>query len=239
MQKPRTISASRFLASGRVDEAIAHYQEALKIRPDYAEASCNLASALLSKGDLDGAIAYYSSCLALLPNQAEPEYNLASALLRKGRTDEAIAHYKKALELRPDSADAHANLGSAFLAKGRVQDAIAAYRNALRISPENVPAQTNLAWLLATSSDPSLRNGSEAVRLAEQADSESSRSENHPIVLRILAAAYAESGRFTEAKKAAQQALQEAEMQGNSTLSNALRDEIALYELGLPYHKKQ
>jgi tetratricopeptide (TPR) repeat protein len=225
--------------SGRVDEAIAHYQEALKIRPDYAEASCNLASALLSKGDLDGAIAYYSMCLALLPNQAEPEYNLASALLRKGRTDEAIAHYKKALELRPDSADAHANLGSAFLEKGRVQDAIAAYRNALRISPENVPAQTNLAWLLATSSDPSLRNGSEAIRLAEQADSESSRSENHPIVLRILAAAYAESGRFTEAKKAAQQALQEAEMQGNSTLSNALRDEIALYELGLPYHKKQ
>jgi tetratricopeptide (TPR) repeat protein len=223
--------------SGRVDEGIAHYQEALKIRPDYAEASCNLANALLSKGDLDGAIARYSACLALSPNQPEAQYDLASALLRKGRTDEAIAHYTKVLELRPDSADAHANLGSAFLAKGRVRDAIATYRNALRISPENVPAQSNLAWLLATSSDPSLRNGSEAVRLAEQADSESSRSENHPIVLRILAAAYAESGRFTEAKKAAQQALQEAEIQGNSTLSNALRDEIALYELGLPYHK--
>jgi protein O-mannosyl-transferase len=223
--------------SGRVDEAIAHYQEALKIRPDYAEASCNLANALLSKGDLDGAIARYSACLTLLPNQAEAQYDLASALLRKGRTDEAIAHYKKLLELRPDSADAQANLGSAFLTKGRVRDAIAAYRNALRVSPKNVPAQSNLAWLLATSSDPSLRNGSEAVFLAEQANSESSRSENHPIVLRILAAAYAESGRFAEAKETAQQALQEAEIQGSSTLSNALRDEIALYELGLPYHK--
>jgi protein O-mannosyl-transferase len=223
--------------SGHVDEAIAHYQNALKIRPDYAEASYNLANALLSKGDLDGAIARYSACLALSPNQAEAQYDLASALLRKGRTDEAIAHYKKVLELRPDSADAHANLGSAFLAKGRVRDAIAAYRSALRVSPENVPAQSNLAWLLATSSDPSLRNGSEAVLLAEQADSESSRSENHPIVLRILAAAYAESGRFAEAKETAQQALKEAEIQGNSTLSNTLRDEIALYELGLPYHK--
>jgi tetratricopeptide (TPR) repeat protein len=223
--------------SGCVDEAIAHYQEALKNRPDYAEASCNLANALLSKGDLDGAIARYSACLALSPNQAEAQYDLASALLRKGRTDEAIAHYKKVLELRPDNADAHANLGSAFLAKGRVRDAIGAYSNALLISPENVPAQSNLAWLLATSSDPSLRNGSEAVHLAEQADSESSRSENHPIVLRILAAAYAESGRFAKAKETALQALQEAETQGNSTLSNALRDEIALYELGLPYHK--
>ena len=226
-------------ASGRVDEAIAHYQEALKIRPDYAEGSCNLANALLSKGDLDEAIARYSACLALSPNQADVQYDLASALLRKGRTDEAIAHYKKVLELRPDSADAYANLGSGFLAKGRVRDAIAAYRNALRISPENVPAQSNLAWLLATSSDPLLRNGSEAVLLAERADSESSRSENHPIVLRILAAAYAEGGRFDEAKQTARQALQAAEIQGNATLANALRDEIALYDLGLPYHKER
>jgi tetratricopeptide (TPR) repeat protein len=221
-----------------VDEAVAHYREALKIRPDYAEASCNLANALLSKGDLDGAIAGYSACLALSPNQAEAQYDLASALLRKGKTDEAIAHYKKVLQLRPDSADAHANLGSALLAKGLVRDAIAAYRNALRISPENVPAESNLAWLLATCSDPALRNGSEAVLLAEQAASESSRSENQPIVLRILAAAYAESGRFAEARNTAQQALQAAEIQGNSTLSSALRDEITLYELGLPYHKE-
>src|SRR5438132_2579406 len=225
--------------SGRVDEAIAHYQEALKIRPDYAEASCNLANALLSKDDLDGAIARYSACLALSPNQAEVQYNLASALLRMVRTDEAIAHYKKVLELRPESADARANLASAFLAKGGVRDAIAEYRNALRISPENVAAQSNLAWLLATSSDASLRNGSEAVLLAEQAESESSRSENRSIVLRILAATYAETGRFAEAKKTAQQALQAAEIEGNSTLANALRDEIALYDLGLPYHKQR
>jgi cytochrome c-type biogenesis protein CcmH/NrfG len=150
---------------------------------------------------------------------------------------EAIPHYKKALELQPNNADALANLGSAFLATGRVQEAIAAYRNAIQISPENVPAQSNLAWLLATSSDPSVRDGSRAVTLAEQADAESSRSENHPIVLRILAAAYAESGRFAEAEKTARQALQEAEIQGNSALSDALRDEIALYELNLPYHK--
>jgi len=225
--------------AGRVDEAIVHYQQALTIRPDYADASCNLANALVSKGDLDGAIARYSLCLELSPNQPEAEYDLASALLRKGRTDEAIAHYKKLLELHPNSADAHANLGSAFLAKRRVQEAMAAYRNALRISPENAAAQSNLAWLLATSSDPSLRNGSEAVLLAKRAESESSGTENHSIVLRILAAAYAECGRFAEAKETARQALQEAETRGNSTLANALRDEIALYELALPYHKEQ
>ena len=227
-----------FFENGRIDEAIAHYRKALAIQPDYPDASCNLASVLLSNGDLDGAIAYYLACLAILPNQAEAQYNLASALFQKGRMDEAIPHYQKALELRPDSADAHANLGSVFLAKGRIRDAIAHYRDALRVAPDNVAAQSNLAWVLATAADPSLRNGPEAVLFAERAESESSQSENRAIVLRVLAAAYAEAGRFIEAKRTAEQALQAAEVQGNATLASALRDEISLYELKLPYHKE-
>jgi len=223
---------------GRADDAIAHYQKALETRPDYAEASCNLANALVAKDDLDGAIARYRACLAAIPDQEEAQYNLASALLRTGRTDEAIVEYQKVLQMHPESADAHANLGIAFLTKGRARDAMAEYTKALQISSENLAALSNFAWLLATSAEPSLRNGSEAVRLAERADSASSRSDKHPTVLRILAAAYAEAGRFAEAKETAQHALEAANIQGNTTLSNALRDEIALYELDLPYHKE-
>jgi protein O-mannosyl-transferase len=221
---------------GRVDDAIAHYQKALAIRPDYADVSCNLADALLSKGDMNGAIAYYLTCVAVWPNQADAQYNLASALLRKGRIDEAITHYEKTLELLPENAEAHVNLGSAFLAKGRVVDAIAQYKEALRLAPENLAAQTNLAWLLATSPDSSLRNGPEAVLLAEQASRLSGGTK--PLILRILAAAYAEVGRFPEARETAHQALQAADDQGNSALSDFLRKEIALYELGQPYHKQ-
>ena len=222
---------------GRTDDAIAHYQKALEIRPGYAEVSCNLANALIAKGDFDGAISRYKACLEAIPDQEEAQYNLASALLRRGRTDEAIVEYQKVLQTHPESADAHANLGSAWLTKGRVRDAMAEYTKALQISPENLAALSNLAWLLATSADSSLRNGSEAVRLAERADSTSSRSDKHPTVLRILAAAYAEAGQFAEAKETAQHALEAANIQGNTTLANALRDEIALYDLGLPYHK--
>jgi tetratricopeptide (TPR) repeat protein len=222
---------------GRVDEAIVHYQKALAIQPDYADASCNLANALLSKGDMDGAIVHYTACVALSPNQADAQYNLASALLRIGRTDEALAHYQKTLELQPGNADAHANLGSALLEKGRVQDAIAQYREALALAPENITAQSNLAWLLATCSDPSLRNGSEAVLLAETASRLSGG--NRPLILRILAAAYAETGRFADAIETAQQALRLAGAGDNTILVNALRKEIALYQSGLPYHKER
>jgi tetratricopeptide (TPR) repeat protein len=220
---------------GRVDDAIAHYQKALAIQPDYADASCNLADALLSKGDMDGAIAHYLTCVAVLPNQADAQYNLASALLRKGQIDEAITRYEKTLELLPENADAHVNLGSAFLAKGRVVDAMAQYKEALRIAPENLAAQSNLAWLLATSPDSSLRNGPEAVVLAEQASRLSGGTK--PLILRTLAAAYAEAGRFSEARETAHAALQAADDQGNSALSDVLRKEIALYESDRPYHK--
>jgi tetratricopeptide (TPR) repeat protein len=229
------LGATLFQA-GRVDDAIAHYQKAMAVRPDYADASCNLADALLSKGDMDGAIAYYVTCVAALPNHADAQYNLASALLRKGRIDEAVMHYEKALELLPENTDAHVNLGSALLAKGRIVDAIAQYKEALRLAPENVAAQSNLAWVLATSPDPSLRNGPEAVLLAEQASRLSGGK--RPLILRILAAAYAEAGRFSEAKETAHEALQAADDQGNSALSDFLRKEIALYESRQPYHKQ-
>ncbi len=229
------LGATLFQA-GRVDDAIMHYQKALAVRPDYANASCNLADALLSKGDMDGAITYYLTCVATLPNHPDAQYNLASALLRKGRIDEAIVHYERALELLPDNADAHVNLGSALLAKGRIVEAIGQYRDALRAAPENVAAQSNLAWLLATSSDPSLRNGQESVLLAEQA--RRSSGGKRPLLLRILAAAYAEAGRFSEARETAHEALQAADDQGNSALSDFLRKEIALYESGQPYHKQ-
>ena len=75
------------------------------------------------------------------------------------------------------------------------------------------------------------------MRLAERADSASTRSDKHPTILRILAAAYAEAGRFAEAKETAQHALEAANIQGNTTLADALQGELALYDLGLPYHQ--
>jgi tetratricopeptide (TPR) repeat protein len=195
-----------------------------------------LANALLSKGDLDGAILRYTACLALSPNQAEAQYNVASALLRKGRTDEAIAHYRKTLELRPENADAHANLGSAFLAKDRIRDAIAQYRDALALTPKNVAAQSNLAWLLATSPDQSLRNGQEAVLLAEQASQHFGA--NRPVILRILRPPMPKLSRFAQAAAMLNRRCNLPTAK-TTHFNRRPRKEIALYQSGFPYHKEQ
>src|SRR5439155_19981137 len=160
---------------------------------------------------------------------------LTKPLPRKGRMDAALVHYTKVLELLHEHANARPHLGSTFLAKHRLGDAITEYKEALRLAPENVAAQSNRAWLLAPSPDPSLRHGPEAVVLAEQARRS---SDGKPLILRILAAAYAEADRFSEATATAHEALQAADEEGNSALSGLLRREIELYESGNPYHKR-
>jgi len=141
----------------------------------------------------------------------------------------------KGAATQPKDARFHALLGDAFLRNGLDKEGIAEYKHAARISTHDPLVCNNLAWLLATSSDASIRDGGRATELAKQAV-RLSRGKD-PNYLRTLAAAFAESGRFAEARETAQRALQAVEIQGNSTLANTLQDEIALYELGLPYHR--
>ena len=232
------------LQRSELDSAISHFETAMKIRSRTAAAHYNLggaliennlANALARKGLLDEAIGHYEKAVKLRPDYGDPYFNLGSVLFQQGRTDDAIAQWQKALATQPNDAGFHTALGNAFLKKGLQKDAIAEYEHAARISPQDPMARNNLAWMLATSSDASIRDGPKAMELAEQAVQLSSGKD--PNYLRSLAAACAETGRFSEAKETAQRALQVAQVQGNSTLANAIRDEIALYELALPYHK--
>jgi superkiller protein 3 len=221
------------LQKGRVDEAIAQFQKALEIQPDSAEAYNNLCTAFGRKGQLDKAITYSQKALEIQPDYAEAHNNLGSALFLEGRVDEAIAQFQKTLEIQPDSAEPHNNLGNALRQKGRISEAIPHYQKALEIQPQSVPVQNNLAWVLATCPEASLRNGAKAVELAEQAN-QSSGNQN-PLILRTLAAAYAEAGRFPEAVTTAQRALQLATAQTNSGLGKNLEMQIRLYQAGSPF----
>ena len=124
------------LPQGKVDEAIAHFQEALRIKPDYAGACYNLGNALLQKGKVDEAIVQYQKALQIIPDYAGAYNNLGNALLQKGKVDEAIAHFHEALQFKPDYAGACYNLGNALLQKGRVDEAITQYQKALQITPD-------------------------------------------------------------------------------------------------------
>jgi tetratricopeptide (TPR) repeat protein len=221
---------------GSVDEAMAYFQKALQIKPDYAKAHYNLGNALLQKGRVDEAIAHYQTALQINPDAVVAHDKLGVALSQKGSVDEAIAHFQKALQINPDYAKAHCNLGSALLKKGRVDEAIVQYQKTLQIKPNYLEAQNNLAWVLATAPQASLRNGHQAVQLAQQAN-QLVGGEN-PIILHTLAAAYAEAGQISDARRSAQKAMALAREAGQSALMEQLNSELKLYAAGLPFHQE-
>ena len=217
---------------GRPDEAIAHFQEALQYQPNYSEARNNIGAVLLRKGAVDEAIAQYQEALRVTPNFEEAHNNLGTALLQKGKLDEAITHYQTALQAQPDYAEAHNNLGTALAQKGKMAEACVQYEEALRLVPGDPETQNNLALLLATSEEPSLRNGEMAVRLAREANDRIGG--RNPLFLRTLAAALAETGRFSDAAQTARSGIELAQATGQPGLVARLSDELKLYEAARP-----
>ncbi|KAF5407283.1 MAG: Tetratricopeptide repeat protein [Candidatus Udaeobacter sp.] len=161
---------------------------------------------------------------------------LADFLLKRDRVDEGISHSEEALKIQPRNANAHDTLALGLFRSGRVNEAVTHWKESLKIRPDGMNAQSNLAWVFATSPDASLRDGAKAVELAKKAIKYAGNANdtNVTIILRTLAAGYAETGRFAEAIETAQQASQMAFAQGNTALAEDLQSNIAHYRRGLP-----
>jgi len=134
--------------TGKIEEAIAHYEQVLRLKPDSAEAQSNLGIALGLAGRIPEAIAHLEQALRLKPHSAEAHSNLGIALGQAGRIPEAIEHLQQALRIKPNDAAAHNNLGDALYQMGRVQEAIKEFEAALRIMPDYAEAHINLGIAL-------------------------------------------------------------------------------------------
>jgi protein O-mannosyl-transferase len=222
---------------GQFDEAIAHYEKAIKAEPDNAVAYFNLGVALAACRRMDEAMARFQEAIQLRSNYPEAHNNLGIALGQCGRFDEAVAHFNKALKINPDYADAQRNLNMARSLRGKLVTALAERRESLRSQPNDIALLNQTAWMLATNPNASIRNGAEAIELAQRAVE--LPDGRQPAVLGTLAAAYAETGQFAKAIETAQQALALVASQGNGTLADSLRARIRLYQAGSPYHETQ
>lgn len=150
--------------AGRSGEAVARYERAIALQPDYAPAYNNLGVTLRAQGRVDEAITAYERGLALTAGYPDLHYNLANALLEQNRADEAAAHLRRSLAGRPASAASHNNLGMALAAKGQYVEAAAEFRAAVAADPTSSLAHRNLGNVLAT-----LGRGDEARGALERA----------------------------------------------------------------------
>jgi Flp pilus assembly protein TadD len=222
-----------FAKQGNYAAAIHEFQNSLRYNPDYADARLNFGLALMLQGKPAEAEPQFLVVLKIKPYEPEAHKQLAEILELEGKDSEALYHLKVASLFKPE-AETRMTLALLFYKTGDSRQAVKQLHQVINLKPDQAEALNNLAWILATSSDDTVRSGTEAVQYAERAC--------HLTVFKqagmisTLAAAYAEAGRFPEAITTAGMAVKMQTANGETQLANINNQLLILYRNGKPYH---
>lgn len=218
----------------QVEQAITHFRASLQYYPNNAQAHGNLGKALTQVHKLADAETELRRAIALKAQEPEFHHSLAYALGGQGKTEEALTQLRQAADL-DHTIGGRLELANMLHKLRRDREAVIEYRRALNAQPDSTEVLNNLAWILATSGDDSVRNGADAVALAEKACRQTQFKEAMP--LGTLAAAYAEAGRFDNAAATAEKAADLAARSGNDQFAAINRQLLQLYRSGKAYHE--
>jgi tetratricopeptide (TPR) repeat protein len=188
-----------FFRDEKFDEAIKYLNEALRIKPDFADAHNNIGAALVRQGKFDEAIQHLTEALQINPASADAHANLGFAFAKIGDVQKAIEHYLASLQINPAQPDTQFNLANLFIEKGDLDQAVSHYQQALLLKPDYLEARSNLAKALANQGKLE-----QAIELWQQL---LQTNPNEPVVHNNLATAYYRLGDFDKAVSHWQDAL--------------------------------
>jgi Flp pilus assembly protein TadD len=134
---------------GKLSEASAHFNEAIRISPRFADAYLNLGETFLNTGEIDKSIVYITKAIDLRQNYAAAYLDLGAAMFRKGRSDDALGNFNRALAIDPYLADGSYNKGIVLSKAGNADEAIECFTIALKINPDNPDYHTQIGIELA------------------------------------------------------------------------------------------
>jgi len=140
--------ANALILSGKTEEGIQHFREALRLAPHYADAHYDLGVVLGSQGKTQEAADHYREACRLDPRQSKARNNLGTILCGQGRWDEGMQLYREALAINPEFADAHINLGIGLVKLGKPDLAIPHFLESVRLRPGHIRARKYLATAL-------------------------------------------------------------------------------------------
>ena len=169
--------ALKYLQAGRIQDAQARLNEALRLDPHDAEAHSNLGTVLQMQGRLAEATPHLETALKLKPNDDRIRFNLANGLTAAGKTGDAIRELQRAIAINPENADAHFNLAMLLGPQNRLDEAIAHLKRVVDLSPRNGEAHRNLsvAYSLQGKLDEAIAEARAALRI--QPDSSAARQQ--------------------------------------------------------------
>jgi len=182
------------------------------------------------------ATSIWKTAVEARPDNYRAVYNLGVEQAKAGENKDAIATYQQVLALKPNHARTHNNLAVALQQELQFSKAKRHFGLAINNRKGWTTPVRNLAWLLATCERDEVRDGREAVRLAEWLVQQES---DNPAVLDTLAAAYAANAEFAKSVSTAKRAQAAALRQGNEKLAAEIKDRQTLYEQNRAHREKR
>lgn len=233
--QPRLCLADINAKSGDWKQAVQWYASVVKTETNHFVSWNNLGTALMKLGQAAEAADCFRHALAIRPEYADAHANFGAALARLGRLAEATEQYTNALRIKPQVAETHHSLGRVLYHQGQVEESLHHFSEAVKCKPDWAQPLNDAAWILAAAAEAHLRNGQQAVQLAERANELTGRTK--PNFLGTLAAAYAEAGRFRDAVLTAEMSARLADEAGLEEFAAQTRTRLELYRAERPYRE--
>jgi tetratricopeptide (TPR) repeat protein len=232
---PLVLRARILQQAGQSDRAAADLERVLRRLPDHPAALELRGLIAAERQDYAAAISDFRKLAAQKPDDSVLVGQLGMLYLAAKQPRQAIKRFSRAIELDEGNFASWRGRSDAAISIGDHPAALADLERALTLEPDDSGVLNNLAWLLATSPDESLRDGKRAIELARKACEATEWKQPH--IVSTLAAGYAESGDFTEARKYSRQAV---EAEGTSPeVKQQLEGELASYQADKPWRERQ
>jgi tetratricopeptide (TPR) repeat protein len=225
-----------YYQAGHREQAIAELHRAQSLNTDDPQALLALGNLYLGHDELDKALIYFTKASKVHHLWGGVDDRIGVVHYLRGQYSEAQKNFQAAVDLHTSVADFRFNLAATLYQLGKRDQAAAAYREALEMDPDFPARVSRQAWQAVLQEENERRDSiKDAVFLAEKACQ--ATGGNQPMMLDILAAAYAADGRFPEAVATAQKALAAAGAANMLPLQRQIGQRLRLYQRGQPFRR--
>jgi tetratricopeptide (TPR) repeat protein len=219
-----------------MERAISESRRAIELGPQNFSAYQMLMKCFIDSKRFNEAATFGPEWLAVSPFELEAHSSLAAALAQTGDLVTAARQFGYVLMIRPNAEEALTQVHQILVSLAKAPDGLQRLRDIAGTAPDSPRMLDELAWLFATYPESDVRNGAEAVRLAERACNLTDR--RVAAFLATLAAAYGETGDFSRGVAAAEEALKRAQTIGDTDGVKLSENILMALRANLPFRHK-
>jgi len=188
-----------------------------------------------NKGEYDKALKDYTQAIQINPKDSDIYNNRGNTYYNKREYDKAFDDCNKAIEINSKNDKAYGTRGRTYSDSGMYDKAFDDFKKAIDLNPKSDMAYNVASWLLATCPDEKYRNGKEAIEFAKKAV-ELKPNESH--YWDTLAAAYAEAGKFEDAVKVQEKAIEMLTEKDRNEYLSKFTERLNSYTAKKPWREK-